>query len=157
MGAVARRVFDIRRLGISLVIAGALALIVYGFASAQTGDADVEVPPGIERVLPMPGALVLRQSQVGADLASGYRGVLIIDGQEIPTLDAQTPGAPTNDPTVNYDAVFDLAQNTVLFLPRQGATIEQFAPGEHQVTVVYWKIDETRDDAQSFSWKFNVS
>jgi hypothetical protein len=157
MAPVAHRVFDVRRLGISLVIAGALALIVYGFASAQTGDADVEVPTGIERVLPMPGALVLRQSQVGADLASGYRGVLIIDGQEIPTQDAQAPGAPNNDPTVNYDAVFDLAQNTVLFLPRQGATIEEFSPGEHQVTVVYWKIDETRDDAQSFTWKFNVS
>jgi hypothetical protein len=157
MAPVARRVFDIRRLGISLVIAGALALIVYGFASAQTGDADVVVPPGIERVLPMPGALVLRQSQVGADLAAGYRGVLIIDGQEIPTQDAQAPGGANNDPTVNYDAVFDLAQNTVLFLPRQGATIEEFAPGEHQVTVVYWRLDESRDDAQSFSWKFNVS
>jgi hypothetical protein len=161
MAPVARRLFDVRRLGISLLIAGALALIVYGFASAQTGDADVVVPPGIERVLPMPGALVLRQSQVGADLASGYRGVLIIDGQEIPTQDAQVPGPPNssgnNDPAVNYDAVFDLAQNTVLFLPRQGATIEEFAPGEHQVTVVYWKLDESRDNAQSFSWKFNVS
>ena len=157
MAPVARRLFDVRRLGISLVIAGALALIVYGFASAQTGDADVVVPPGIERVLPMPGALVLRQSQVGADLASGYRGVLIIDGQEIPTQDAQAPGAANNDPTVNYDAVFDLAQNTVLFLPRQGATIEEFAPGEHQVTVVYWKLDESRDNAPSFNWKFNVS
>jgi hypothetical protein len=157
MAPVARR-FNPRRLGLSLVIAGALALIVYGFASAQTGDEAVEITdPAIERVLPLPGALVLRQSQVGADLASGYRGVLIIDGQEIPTQDAQAPGGANTDVAVNFDAVFDLAQNTVLFLPRQGATIEQFAPGDHQATVVYWKLDETRDQAKTFSWKFKVS
>jgi hypothetical protein len=158
MAPVARRLLDVRRLGVSLVIAAALALIVYGFASAQTGDQAVEITdPAIERVLPLPGALVLRQSQIGADLAAGYRGVLIIDGQEIPTQDAQAPGVANNDVAVNYDAVFDLAQNTVLFLPRQGATIEQFAPGDHQATVVYWKIDETRDQAKTFSWTFKVS
>ena len=165
MAPVARRRFLVeirerpqwRRFGFSVLIAGALTLIVIGFATAQTGDDAVEVPPGIERVLPLPGALVLRQSQVGADLAAGYRGVLIIDGQEIPTQDAQTPGVANNDTSVNYDAVFDLAQNTVLFLPRQGATIEEFAPGDHQATVVYWKLDATRDDAQTFSWKFKVS
>ena len=150
---------DFRRLGIAAIFAAALALIVYGFASAQTGDQAVEVTdPAIERVLPMPGALVLRQSQVGADLASGYRGVLIIDGQEIPTTDAQAPGGPSNaDPNTNIDAVFDLSQNTILFVPRQGATIEQFAPGDHQITVVYWKLDETRDDAKTFTWNFKVS
>jgi hypothetical protein len=150
--------FDLRRLGASVLIAGALALIVWGFASAETGDQAVEInDPAIERVLPNPGALVLRQSQVGADLATGYRGILIIDGQEIPTQDAQATGQPNNDASVNFDAVFDLAQNTVLFVPRQGATIEQFSPGEHQVTLVYWKLDESRDSARTFSWKFKVS
>jgi hypothetical protein len=149
---------NVRRFGASVLIAGALALIVYGFASAQTGDQAVQISdPAIERVLPMPGALVLRQSQVGADLAPGYRGVLIIDGQEIPTQDAQATGNASSDATVNYDAVFDLAQNTVLFLPRQGATIEQFAPGDHQATIVYWKLEESRDEAKTFSWKFKVS
>ena len=149
---------NVRRFGATVLIAGALALIVYGFASAQTGDQAVEISdPAIERVLPMPGALVLRQSQVGADLAPGYRGVLIIDGQEIPTQDAQATGNASSDVSVNYDAVFDLAQNTVLFLPREGATIEQFAPGDHQATIVYWKLEESRDEAKTFSWKFKVS
>ena len=34
MAPVARRLLDVRRLGVSLVVAAALALIVYGFASA---------------------------------------------------------------------------------------------------------------------------
>jgi hypothetical protein len=163
MDGVSERRFQVprldgRRLLASLVVAVALALIIFGFASAQTGDQAVEITdPGIERVLPLPGALVLRQSQVGADLAPGYRGILIIDGQEIPTQDAQATGDGNNDVSVNLDAVFDLAQNTVLFLPRQGATIEQFAPGDHQMTVLYWKLDETRQQAKRFDWKFKVS
>ena len=64
---------------------------------------------------------------------AGLRGVLIIDGQEIPTPDARgAPATANSDVRRRLDAVFDLAQNTVLFLPRQGATIEQFAPGDHQ-------------------------
>jgi hypothetical protein len=144
-----------RRLGASLVIAIGLALIVWGFASAETGDSAVKITdPAIERVIPSPGSLVLRQSQVGADLAPGYRGVLIIDGQEIPTYDVQAGDGTTVN---TLDAQFDLAQNTVLFLPRQGATISEFAPGEHHITVVYWQLDETRDQARTFAWTFNVS
>ena len=155
---VARRLLDVRRLGVSLAIAAALALIVYGFASAQTGDDAVEITdPAIERVLPLPGALVLRQSQIGADLAAGYRGVLIIDGQEIPTQDAQAPGVANNDVAVNYDAVFDLAQNTVLFLPRQGATIEQFAAGGPPGHGRVLEARRDTDQAKTFSWKFKVS
>ena len=69
----------------------------------------------------------------------------------------EAPGQANSDVAVNYDGVFDLAQNTILFLPRQGATIEEFAPGDHQVTVVYWKLTETRDDAKPFTWTFKVS
>jgi hypothetical protein len=154
---VANRRLDLRRLGASALIAGALALIVYGFASAQTGDQAVEInDPAIERVIPAPGSLVLRQSQVGADLAPGYRGVLVIDGNELPTDDVTAPGAPTSTGPIT-GAQFDPAQNTVLYLPREGAVLPQFAPGEHHITVVYWKETETRDQAQQFDWTFNVS
>jgi hypothetical protein len=150
MGTVAARRIDLRRLGASALIAGALALIIYGFASAETGDDAVEInDPAVERVIPSPGSLVLRQSQVGADLASGYRGLLIIDGTEIPSYDVGTANV--------LDAQFDPALNTVLFLPREGATISEFAPGDHNITVLYWRLDETRDQARQFSWTFKVS
>jgi hypothetical protein len=157
MGGVARHPLDVRRLGASLLIAGALALIIYGFASAETGDQAVEISdPAVERVIPAPGALVLRQSQVGADLAAGYRGVLIIDGNELPTDDIQPAGATSNAGPIT-GAQFDPALNTVLYLPRPGAVLPEFAPGEHHITVVYWRMDETRDQARQFDWTFKVS
>jgi hypothetical protein len=148
----------VSRLISAVVIAGALALIVWGVGSAQTGDSvDKPADPAIERLIPNPGEIVLRQSQVGIDLASGYRGVLIIDGQEIPTTDVPAGANPVAATTVNLDAQFDPATNTVLFVPKKGATIEEFTPGDHRITAVYWREDETRDQASSYSWSFKVS
>ena len=95
-------------------------------------------------MFPQHGDLVLRQSQVGVDLAPGYRGVLIIDGQELPTTDLVAVDPATGaQPALALDAQFDPAQNTVLFTPREGATIESSTPGEHHgATAVYWKLDE---------------
>jgi hypothetical protein len=52
---------------------------------------------------------------------------------------------------------FDPGQGTILFTPKEGATISKFAAGEHTLTVFYWRVTETRDDAQAFSWTFKVS
>jgi hypothetical protein len=146
-----------RKVGVSALVAVAIGLIVAGFATGVHGDAAIVLPPEVEQVVPKPGDLVLRQSEVGIDLKPGYRGVLVIDGQEIGTTDLSsdaTQAAPAGAP---HDAVFDPAQNTVHFQPRQGATIEEFAPGSHEITAIYWKLDQTRDSAKQFSWRFQVS
>jgi hypothetical protein len=145
---------DARRLIVSLVIAAGLGLIVYGFSIAQTGTSSALLPVGVEQVVPANGDLVLRQSMVAADLAPGYRGVLVIDGQEIPTYDIGTGTIPSG---AAFDAQFDPAQNTVSFTPKTGATIEKFSPGSHQASVIYWKMAESRDDAMTYSWQFKVS
>ena len=153
-----RKSRDVHRIIGAVVIGVALALIIWGFASAQSGDKAVRInDPAIERVLPQPGEIVLRQSQVGVDLAPGYRGVLIIDGQEIPTTDVPTGSNPDPNAKGNLDAQFDPTQNTVLFVPKKGATIEEFTPGEHRITAVYWREVASRDQAVSFSWTFKVS
>jgi hypothetical protein len=151
------RKIDRTRVVLSLLVAVALVMIVYGFASADTGDSAVQITdPGVESVYPKPGAIVLRQSEIGADLATGYRGVLIVDGQEIPTFDlVATDGTASSGAT--FDAVFDPAQNTVSFTPKKGATIEALSPDRHTVTVVFWKMDESRDTARSITWSFKVS
>jgi hypothetical protein len=153
---MARRV-DRSLLVMSLLIAGGLVLIVLAFSTAVTGDKAVGITDSaVEAVYPQPGALVLRQSEIRADLAPGYRGVLIVDGQEIPTFDlVATDGTASSGAT--FDAVFDPAQNTVSFTPRSGATIEVLSPGRHTATAVFWKLDESRDSARSMTWNFSVS
>lgn len=136
------------KLGASAMVAIALGLIVFGFASAETGDADVRFSDAaIERVTPKPATLVLRQSQVGIDLAPGYEGLLVIDRVQLPPDQLAT----------------DDAQNTVYFSPRPGTEIEEFAPGPHTITACYWKIadrdrvDNNCDRAAVFTWSFKVS
>ncbi len=154
---MARRI-DWVRVGMWALGLVAVTSIVIGFAVARTGDAAIQInDPAVERVVPKPGDLVLRQSEVGIDLASGYRGVLVIDGMEIPTVDVTPtdPGAGPKAPSL--DAQFDPAVNTVFFTPRKGAPIEEFAPGEHTVTAIFWKMTETRQQARSVLWRFKVA
>jgi hypothetical protein len=153
---MARRL-DKQRLILSAVLAVALGLILYGVLSAETGERAVRITDAaIEGVFPKPGDIVLRQSEVRVDLASGYRGILVIDGQEIPTFDlVATDGGASSG--AQFDAVFDPALNTVSFTPKVGATIEAFAPDRHTVTAVYWKESEGRDAARQFTWTFRVS
>jgi hypothetical protein len=151
-----KRRLDWRRIVLSLVVVAALGMIAFGFALAETGDQNRRIDDAaVERAIPSPGSLVLRQSTVGVDLAPGYRGVLVIDGQEIPTYDLV--GGEESATGAVFDAQFDPAQNTVYFTPREGSTIEKFAPGEHRVTAVFWKIGETRNNARSVTWSFKVA
>jgi hypothetical protein len=152
---VARRRFDVFRLLLSLGLAGGLVLIVWGFASARTGDADVEISDAaVEAVFPKPGSIVLRQSEIRIDLATGYTGVLVVNNQEIPTYTLNT--GQTNAGAA-FDAVFDPALNTVSFTPKPGATIEYLPPDRNTVTAVFWKIEEGRDRSRQFTWSFKVA
>jgi hypothetical protein len=150
---------DRQRLITAAMVAVALTFIVAGVSTAITGTAAQRPPAGVDRFIPAPGELVLRQTQVGADLGAGYRGNLIIDGQSIPTYDLGGPGPCATNTTKfsGVDSVFDGGSNTVFFTPGQGATIERFAPGEHRITVQFWKICESQDTAKSASWTFKVS
>ena len=85
-------------------------------------------------------------------------GVLIIDGTELPTADLVAVDPATGArPAPVVDAQFDPAQNTVFFLPREGAVIESFAAGDHGATVVFWREGQPRSQGRSFSWQFKVS
>jgi hypothetical protein len=153
-----RRPVDRTLLVVSALIAAGLALVIVGFASGRTGENATTLPPEILVLYPKPGELVLRQSEVGAKLQPGYRATLRIDQQDLPTYDVvandANPGGTFNQ---SLDARFDPGQGTVLFLPKTGATISKFDPGDHTITVFYWKVTETRNDALAFSWSFKVS
>jgi hypothetical protein len=150
--------FDRQRLITSGIAALALAFIVFGCRSSVTGAAAVHPPAGVDRFIPAPGELVLRQTQIGADLATGFRGILVIDGQSIPTYDLATNDCSENSQRFSgKDAVFDPGQNTVYYTPGPGSTIERFAPGEHRVSVRFWRLCENPDTAQSANWTFKVA
>ena len=145
---------DRRRLVLSLVVAAALVGFWFAITGAET-EPERKLPTAIETVSPADGALVLRQTQVVVDLAPGYRGKLFIDGQEIPVVERLNEGSAGDEPTP-IDAVFDPAQNTITFTPTVGATIPEFAPRPHQVTVSFWRFEESAEAAGNYSWTFRV-
>jgi len=140
-GAVAPRI-DRRRLTLAALVALAFTIIGYGLSRAQTGDDNAQLTdPALEQQVPAPGSLVLRQSQVGVDLAPEYTGYLVIDGIRIP--EDQYYREP--------------ALNQVFFTPGEGSDIEEFEPGAHTITAVFWKIPEGEAAARRVTWRFNVS
>jgi hypothetical protein len=158
--AMARRRLDPHKLVLSLGFAIGLVLVIFAFTSARTGDDTPHIDnPAIQALIPNPGDLVLRQSQVGIDLAPGYTGQLVIDSQALPTqtvVAAQPPPGQTVAPILNVR--FDPGDNTLLYQPQdvQGAPIREFAAGKHTITARFWKLDEGEGAAQQYTWSFQV-
>lgn len=145
-----------------LVIAGGMALIAWGLSSALTGTEGVDRPPEIEEISPVENAIqVLQQGNVMVDLQFGYEAVLVIDGVELETSrlgevqeDIEPGQQQTTDPTT---AVFDPGNARISFRPSPGAPIEEFSEGRHNAQVIYWLIEEGREDgARSYRWSFDV-
>lgn len=158
----ARRRVDRGLLIACLVIAGGLALIIWGMTSALTGSDGVERPDAIEDLVPVENAVqVVQQSSVIVDLQFGYEAVLIIDGIELETSrigesteDLEPGQQQTTDPRT---AVFDPGNARISFQPTEGAPIESFSQGLHTAQVIYWRIEDGRDNgARSYRWTFNV-
>lgn len=159
-----RRRLDRGLLAASLVIAAGLVLIIYGFTSAVTGNDGIDRPEAIESVQPVENAIqVLQQDQIIVDLQSGFEGRLVVDGIELPTTiigqsevdpnELPEPGQQVDLPTT---AVFDPGNAVLTFQPVEGALIESFAEGEHEVTVFFWPIEDGPQQARAYTWTFNV-
>jgi hypothetical protein len=154
-----RRKLDKGLLLASLGIALGLVLVIRGLAVGITGDDRIGLPDTIEVVEPVPDAVqVLGQSRVFVDLATGYTGVLVIDGVELETVDIQNYATQVAGRQVELPPVtiFEGGNNTLTFIPNDGAPISRFSTGLHRVQVIYWEIDVGRERARSFSWFFNA-
>ena len=142
----------------SLVIAAGLTLIVWGFFSAITGDDGVTRPAEIESISPVENAVqVLQQEGIAVDLEFGYEAVLVVDGIELETtnigeLEAEPGQLLAFPPT----AIFDPGNSIISFTPSEDSQITKFTQGRHQARVLYWRADEGRDSARSYSWFFEV-
>ena len=148
----------------SLVIAVGLILVVFALTTALTGNDGIERPEAIESIQPVENAVqVLQQERVVVDLLAGYEARLIVDGLELPTtvigqadvdpFEQPAPGQQVDLPTT---AVFDPGNAVISFQPVEGALIESFTQGIHEVRVIFWRIEDGPDQALSYLWEFNV-
>lgn len=162
MAVMALRV-DRTRLALSVGFATGLALILFGFSVAQTGRDAQRLPDVIASINPGPGDNVLRQSQIVVDFAEPYDAVLVLNGLELPVtrLDelagAGAPPRPGAQLDIPPTAIYDPGNFTISFQPQDGAVVESLRQGEQRATVIFWKIDQTRNEARSFTWTFMVS
>lgn len=133
-----------------LLIAGLVVLagvaIVAGVRATETGTDDGPTGDGgsevVERLIPASGDEVIRQAELGIDLAPGYEGTLEVNGVEIP--DDELRLVP--------------AQNEVFFTPGEGKVVEELRAGPNCATAVVWRSAIGRDAAtdQTFSWCFEA-
>jgi hypothetical protein len=145
---------------ILLLLVGSL-FVARGLLVGITGDDRANLPRFIESVEPVPEAVqVLNQSNVFVDLATGYTGVFVIDGVEIETRnidelsnDAVEPGQQIELPPVTR---YEPGNATLTFTPTSTAPITQFVDGDHTVDLIYWRIEDGRQFARTFSWTFTV-
>jgi len=159
LDAMARSRVDRRTLLVALPLAVGLALVIGGFLAAQGSSDPARLDnPAIEQRYPDDGALVLRQSEVGVDMADGFTGELSIDGVALPTERVEAIAGPVAVavPPILV-ARFDPSVNTLLFQPQEGAPIEEFEAGEHTIVLTYWPEVEGRQAAKQLSWTFRVT
>jgi hypothetical protein len=145
----------------SMAIAAGIVVIVFGVIVSVTGDDRSPLPDEVESVAPVPDAVqVLSQSQIVVDLVSGYTGVLVVDGVELETVNLDELGSIAVEPGKQVDippvTVYEPGNATLTFTPSEGAAIEELDSGLHEATVVYWRITEGRQRADSYRWTFNV-
>ena len=148
-----------------LIVVGIAALgfvlMIRGVLSGVTGDDRISLPDAVEDVTPVPGAVqVLNQTSVFVDLAPGFTGEFVIDGEPIETINVDEVGAVTVEPGQQVDlppvTIYEPGNATLTFSPSSGAAIEEFTEGEHRVVLRYWLIEDGPARARSFTWTFNV-
>src|SRR4051812_45092533 len=126
----------------SMVIAAGVVLVILGFRSSVTGRKALALPPTIENIDPVRGAVgVPAQTQVFVDLLAGYTGVLIVDDIELQTVDQDSVSSPNQVPgqqvSLPPTTIYERGNATLTFVPSKGAAIESFTQGVHKATVVF--------------------
>ena len=156
--ATRRRRPDRGLLTASFVIAAGLALIVWGFFTAITGDEGIERPLAIESVSPVENAVqVLQQERIAVDLEFGHEAVLILDGIELETTNiGELEAQPGEQVALPPTAIFDPGNAVISFIPNENAAITELTQGRHMARVMYWRLDEGRENAKSYNWSFVV-
>jgi hypothetical protein len=146
---------------VSFVVAVGVMIVIRGVLVGVTGQEGSDLPAEIERVDPVPDAVrVLAQTSVFVDLAAGYTGRLVVDGQEIETVGIDELGNSQIEPgqqvALPPATIYEPGNATLTFTPTAGAPVEEFGEGLHEATVIFWRIEDGPSRARSYSWTFNT-
>jgi hypothetical protein len=131
------------RLLLAVLVVGAAAALFAGVRATDTGDGASPTSEAVEQFIPMAGDEVLRQAELGIDLAPGYDGTLILNGVEIPADDQRR--VPE--------------QNQVFFTPGEGKAVERLNAGPNCLSALVWKAADGRGTSRdkSFTWCFEAT
>lgn len=128
------------RVGVSLLLAAACAALYIAATSAKDPEPTIVNANKVVSVSPTEGSTALRQSRIVAQLKSGYVGVLIVDGREIPE-----------------DQLDHLEGSSFVgYTPGAGTETGTLEPGPRCASVVFWKTELTRATAETFRWCWTV-
>ncbi|HEV2310966.1 MAG TPA: hypothetical protein VGU73_10595 [Acidimicrobiia bacterium] len=130
---------------VAIVVLGLIAVANLGVLllnkSDTTAPAPVGQPATVVSVLPSPGSLARPQTTIDVQLQTNLTGTLVIDGQEVPLNQLETA----------------VVTGEVAYRPGPGKPLQQFAPGNHSVTVEFWLATKPRPtNPGSYSWTFRV-
>ena len=134
------------RLLIAGLVGVAFVALYAGVRATDTGEEDAGTTTGrpdvVEHLVPGAGDEVLRQAELGIDLAPGYEGALTVNGVEIPTEELRL--VPE--------------QNQVFFTPGEGKAVERLRAGPNCAMAIVWKSSQGRGtpDDQAFTWCFDA-
>lgn len=148
-----------RRFLVPVGIATGVVIFVLAFvlADTDTGDDIIFNDPAIEALLPVPGSEVLRQSQVGIDLASGFEAELVINGVPIPN-DQINILRSGDDPeqSAEQPGAFSTTINRFLYQPLEGRAVPELKGDENCVVATFWPLSDP-SDVRTTSWCFTVA
>jgi len=131
------------------LLVGGLAVLavvaaVVGFLATDADHPDKDARTDVvERFVPKPDDEVVRQFELGVDLAPGYDGTLTVNGVPIPVKEQRR--VPE--------------QNEVYFTPGEGKSVERLNAGPNCVAATVWKAADgpgTAND-QTFTWCFEAT
>lgn len=161
---VARAVLSPSGLAVILVLVALVLVASMTDLGSEPPHADAsDLPREVERIVPANGDLVGPETTVGAQLAAGYTGRLVIDGSSIPDDQLSTPG--------NGRVFFQPGMQECIAAPGETGSpvttpgcqpqpkdIERFTAGAHTVTVIFWDATKRESEGSSaYSWMFRVA
>ena len=133
------------RKSLGTVYRNSLAGIFFTGRMAITGgnEASGSLPDSVDRLIPASGSEVLRQSQVGIDVADGYDAYLQINGVEVRTAED--------------GLIKDLGTGLILFQPGPDRPVEELNTNQNCVVAFVFDQLEGPTAAQPVTWCFEAT